>query len=104
MVLYTHTHTHTHTCISLKEEKRVDSSYVNFLKVLMALVRVQILNIVKNLIDRLLFSKQNYLLPKSKFLFFKKIQLGLKNFFKKINIQKRVFEEITISRLNQFVC
>ena len=125
-------HTHTHTCINLIEEKRVDiiysknlvlknknfdtihtcislekrveSNYINFLKVLMVLVCIQILTIISNLIDRLLFSKQNYLLPKSNFLFFKKIQLRLKKFLKKMNIRKCVFKEITISRLNQFVC
>ena len=70
----------------------------------MVLVCIQILTIISNLIDRLLFSKQNYLLPKSNFLFFKKIQLRLKKFLKKMNIRKCVFKEITISRLNQFVC
>ena len=95
---------HTHTCISLIEEKSVKSIYI---KVLIILISVEILNIINNLIggiDRLLFSKQNDLLLKSKFLFFKKVQLKLEKFLKKVNIRKSIFEEVKISRIHQFVC
>jgi len=120
-----YTHTHTHTCISLKEEKSVNSISVKSiaLKIIVsriALISAQILNNIyivilatiyvltkNNLIfkvDRLLFSKQNDLLPKSDFLLFEKIQNIIKNFFKKVNIRNSIFEEIAISRLNQLVC
>ncbi len=125
LALYTHTHTHTHTCISLKEEKSVNSISVKSiaLKIIVsriALISAQILNNIyivilatiyvltkNNLIfkvDRLLFSKQHDLLPKSNFVNFKKIQTVMKNFLKKVDIRKCILEEITISRFYQFVC
>ena len=55
-------------------------------------------------VSRLLFSKQNELLLKSYFLCFKKVQLSLKDFLKTVNVRKCMFEEITISKLHQFVC
>ena len=122
LALYTHTHTHTHTCISLKEEKSVNSISVKSiaLNAIIAIISVQILNSIyvvvlstiyvltkNNLIfkvDRLLFSKQHDLLPKSNFVNFKKIQTVMKNFLKKVDIRKCILEEITISRFYQFVC
>ena len=106
MALYTH----THTCNSLKEEKRVDEIYSKSVmqKCEYALEKVYVkITFIINLIlkvSRLLFSKQNELLLKDNFLYIKKVQIKIKNFFNKVKIQKYVFEEITISELHQFVC
>ena len=110
MALYTHTHTHTHTCNSLKEEKRVDKicskSVMQKCKYALKKVYVKIAFIINLIfkVSRLLFSKQNELLLKDNFLYIKKVQIKIKNFFNKVKIQKYVFEEITISELHQFVC
>ncbi len=112
MALYTHTHTHTHThtCNSLKEEKRVDEicskSVMQKCKYALKKVYVKIAFIINLIfkVSRLLFSKQNELLLKDNFLYIKKVQIKIKNFFNKVKIQKYVFEEITISELHQFVC
>ena len=108
MALYTHTH--THTCNSLKEEKRVDEIYsISVMqKCEYALEKVYVkITFIINLIfkvSRLLFSKQNELLLKDNFLYIKKVQIKIKNFFNKVKIQKYVFEEVIISKLHQFVC
>ena len=107
--VHTHTHTHTHTCNSLKEEKRVDEicSTSVALKYRYALENVYakiafIINLIFK-VSRLLFSKQNELILKDNFLYIKKIQIKIKNFFNKVKIQKYVFEEVIISKLHQLV-
>ena len=109
LALYTHTHTHTHTCNSLKEEKRVDEicskSVMQKCKYALKKVYVKIAFIINLIfkVSRLLFSKQNELLLKDNFLYIKKVQIKIKNFFNKVKIQKYVFEEVIISKLHQLV-